>query len=399
MRMRSTIGPFAGALALVVSACASGGGSTPSPIDATADAPGAGVDTGAPDAAGPTAGPRRFETVARLADLPGIRDQPTERGRQIGALVGHAGRLFIGYGDYSANTGPIPVLSFDPVAASFDASRTVATEEILRLAALDGALYIADIDPRGHEALGSVFRLVAFGEDWQKMTPIPEAVHVFDVAAFDGRLWAGSATVYGTTARVASSADGGQTWRDELTRPSPAGAFTRFTHLGPVGGELFTAGWVSTDPSERFAYVLRGGQWRPLAGVPDHGYLVPVSLPDVALIFAFDGDPGKGGTHFASYTLLGETLSPTEPLRDDLRAVQWQADPDGRVWLLARNDAGDAVLASTATGWERIADLPPIAPDAFSAIARLDNTVYLGTLGGDLHAVAGLYEAPAGGSR
>ena len=73
-----------------------------------------------PVADGP--GSQQLELVASRPQIPGIAEQPTERGQVLGVLAAFDGRLHLGYGDYSDNTGPIAMFAWDPMPASGPAS-------------------------------------------------------------------------------------------------------------------------------------------------------------------------------------------------------------------------------------------------------------------------------------
>src|SRR5262245_42593225 len=58
---------------------------------------------------GPCGAPPRL-----LGTPPHAARQPTPRGRTLHATKGWMGRLYFGYGDIEANTGPIEISSYDP---------------------------------------------------------------------------------------------------------------------------------------------------------------------------------------------------------------------------------------------------------------------------------------------
>ncbi|MFQ5460923.1 MAG: hypothetical protein ACE5EL_09030, partial [Anaerolineae bacterium] len=80
-----------------------------------------GADRGAwvsPEAYG-SGGPQGAAFEA-LPNHPHAVSQPTGRGRRIGALNWWRGRLYSGYGDYGANTGPIFISPFDPTTGRYE---------------------------------------------------------------------------------------------------------------------------------------------------------------------------------------------------------------------------------------------------------------------------------------
>lgn len=343
-------------------------------------------------------GARRLVQLASIGDIPGVAGQATERGRAIGTLAPFGARVYLGYGDYSNNTGPIPTVAYDIRDAGFIVGSTLSTEEVLDFQTHGGYLFAADLDPRGHEALGSVFRLGA-REDWRTMPDIPGAVHTFGMTQFDGELYVGTGSVDAGVARVAATDDAGQSWHDAHSTQSLAGEFTRYTHLGATQDELFASGRVYSATSSRpFAYSLQNGEWHELSGVPNDGYLVPLALSDELFMLRFSGDRGKGGTHLDTYQREGDQLLPSNPFPTDERLVNWSIetradDHPARAWILSTRGAGQAVyVADHASEWELVVELPELSDaDSYTAIAYLDNSVYLGTKAGAFFAIEDVF--------
>jgi hypothetical protein len=345
-------------------------------------------------------GARRFVEIAPPGSVPLVMDQPSDRGKSIGALASFGSRVFLGYGDYSNNTGPIVSLSYSLSDAEFHFGSELSTEEVLEFQHHSGYLFAADLDPRGHEALGSVFRLEYENAEWRKMSDIEGAVHTFAMTEFGGRLFATSGSVLADAARVVSSDNAGETWRDEHTTVSPAEGFSRYTHMAASESLLFVSGRVHATPEQGFAYTLSKGDWTPVQAVPQTGFLIPIALGDELIVARFSRDKGKGGTHLQSFELNGDTLAPAQPLPASERLVNWsplEALPwlDRGLWVLSeRDDAKQAVhLATSFDSWELIAELPTLNDgDSFTALCYLDDGVYLGTALGGLYAIEEVFE-------
>lgn len=359
-------------------------------------------------------GARHFVVIAEPGEVPGVANQPTQRGRGIAALAPFGAHLYLGYGDFSENTGPIIDVSYNVQQARFQAREPLETEEILDFQLHAGQLFAAELDPRGHEALGSVLRTGPdAGGAWRAMPDIPGAVHTFGMAEFGGELFVGTGSVEGGTARVAVTNDGGETWRDSHTTASPPGVFTRYTHLGATSSELFVSGRIHGDPSTPFAYIYDGEQWGAVSDLPSDGFLIPLVLDDQFFILQFSGDRGKGGHELGSYSIAeapaGDTgpsraLVPHEPLLAEATCTNWSQAPGTdhippRTWVLTeRSDGTEAVyLAESATDWQLVRELPSLPDaDSFTSIAYLDDTLYLGTAQGGLCAVEEIFELENG---
>src|SRR5688572_31689862 len=73
---------------------------------------------------------------------PGATAQNTNTGKQIATLFPWNGKLFAGYGDYGANTGPIDIYAFDPDSQSFTFVWEANTEAIYNYRAKIGRAHV-----------------------------------------------------------------------------------------------------------------------------------------------------------------------------------------------------------------------------------------------------------------
>jgi len=94
-------------------------------------------------------------------------------------LCPRRGRLYIGYGDYQSNTGPIDVTAWDPVRADFVTVHSSDTEAIDNDRVIGDELYAPATDPRQHADY-------AVGEPWRDQRPVT-AAHAYDIVTLDGR--------------------------------------------------------------------------------------------------------------------------------------------------------------------------------------------------------------------
>ncbi len=374
--------------------------------DVASDDAGPADELDASDVAGPTDDvttdpvvPGDPELLAAHEEMPGIDAQNTARGKRIGSLFPYDGRLYVGYGDFDGNTGPIAVLSFGLTEGGFNADQVLPTEEILRWAVLDGVLYTADIDPDSHQGVGGAYRLDGADGTWETTAPIEEAVHTFDVAAFDGRLWAATGCSPGASARVASSSDLGETWDEEHATAAPDdGGFSRYNFFGPTPTRMFVSGRVHyelLDDAAPFSLVYTpvGDTWVEVSGGPSKDLLVPLVLGEAVWVAGFSGDPGKKGSQEGVWRLEGTELVSAElpPGIDEL--VHWYVDDAGTAWILASGGEHQSVWRAAPSGaaWNEVIQLPANADRApFSAVGHADQRLFLGTREGDLWTVDGV---------
>ena len=150
--------------------------------------------------------------------------------------------LYVGSGDFDKNTGPMYVYTYDPKTEVFTKSDKLLEEEINRFTVSEGVLYAPGIDPRESWKLGNYYTL----EEgvWQKHRTLPDAIHVFDVVAFEGMLFAGLGVSAGKSPAVRST-DGGESFsavafeKDGLTVDTANASLIRTYDLIVFDGALY----------------------------------------------------------------------------------------------------------------------------------------------------------------
>lgn len=205
-----------------------------------------------------------------FARHPSIAAQP-ESGRAVQDLAIHNGELYMGFGNYSANTGPIDVATVNLATGGYDVKTTAATEEINTYRTFNGRLYAPWIDPT---VVGGLYSSDQ-GGTWGTFGPDVENVHIFDVAVLPNgvQLAVGSAnstdrsTYLGATAFV--SYDNGRTWRVEQTdlvsaqNPDVSG-YERYYWIAMIGGKAYIQARDSYAVYGQAAFPIRvfdGNRW------------------------------------------------------------------------------------------------------------------------------------------
>lgn len=205
-----------------------------------------------------------------VATHPQAAAQPTAMGKNLLTLKAYNGKIYAGYGDYGANTGPIAITSLDPTTGSFATapSFTEGTEQIDLYRVLNGKLFAAAVDPSA--ASPSSYYADADGNGSWSQSVVGKSGgldldHVFDIATLTGSdLWlAGSK---GNDATVWHSTDGGTTWTKSLDL-NVANRMERFYGIGAYNGKLYVQA-SSTDlansvsyPLESTSHVYNGSSW------------------------------------------------------------------------------------------------------------------------------------------
>ncbi len=206
------------------------------------------VVTGGSTSAAPARTTTTKTTQGLVSTNPWAAAQPTAWGRQISAVAYFGGEIYVGYGDWNANTGPTHVTSWSPATGAWTDHLTADTEAIEGYRQIGSSLYVPMVDPKANTsdlAVSDPWREVAAG------TAGAAFEHVFDAAQTADGLWlVGSKR--GTEAAMAMrSTDGGTTWSESLTVP---GYGNRFYTAAVINGVLHLQDQYS-------AYQYLNGAW------------------------------------------------------------------------------------------------------------------------------------------
>jgi len=277
-----------------------------------------------------------FETIGTHPDAAA---QPTATGRTISTLRPFRGKIYVGYGDYDANTGPINVRAFNVTSGSFTAPLLSAlTEHILLYREIGGKLYapIIDTSAGGGGATGfAVGTPSGDTETWQNVLPVG-GIHMFDINSLDGTSLMMTGAVTGPTfaGQAWYSPDGVSNWTVSLAvPPRQAGDFTRLYGLGNYQGKLWTQArdtpsrtnppysevWDGTSWSHGPDLLPPDGQtvWRPEEFAGQMVYLTLHNGFQISRMFKFDGttagqayvdSTGNAGSLFRDYAVAGDYL-------------------------------------------------------------------------------------------
>ncbi len=164
--------------------------------------------------------------------------QPTAWGKYIEVLKGYNGKIYSGYGDWNANSGPLSMSPFNPTTKTFESSElTMSSHYVDTFRIIKNKLYAISVDGGADYAVAHVD---AAGKTvWENKTPVG-MTHTFDLVEFGNELcMAGSAGTFGA---IYCGTDDGP-WRQVLQEGPLKGAtadtFTRFYALGSLNGKLY----------------------------------------------------------------------------------------------------------------------------------------------------------------
>jgi hypothetical protein len=305
-----------------------------------------------------------FVLAALHSDAAG---QPTARGRILATLSPFAGRLYVGYGDIDANTGPIVVAAFDPARAGFAREWTSDTEAVYTYRAFGGRLVAPGIDPRAAADY-------AIGPPWRDLRPVG-ADHVYDVATLDGReLWlAGSQGLDATLWRVDERGRGREALR---VAPEDRGGddFARFYFVFTLQGRLYVQARDFHAGPKAAAQVWDGSGWSPgpnLLPAPDAQGWHPQPFGERVVYLGRQTVHPQGSPLF-----VFDGVGVAQPLGALVHDV---AIAEGRLAALATD--GRILITTDLSNWTQAAR----APAGSRSLGALGRDLYVGTEQGALY--------------
>lgn len=338
---------------------------------------------------GSTSNPAPDLPLSLLFVHPEAAAQPTNAGNVIRTLHDFAGKLYSGYGDWNANTGPIVIRSYDPATNNTFQEFTMRTEQIGRFVTVGNRLYAAGIDPGGGGNEEFAFRSVD-SEVWTGSNSPFGYIHVFDIASLDGQgIW-----LFGSTnpdnACSYHSSDGGTTWDykySSLNLDLPG------TTASQGSNRLFFGGIYKGKVYTQSKYYSSSRVFNPVTNTWAVG---PSLLPQAQNSSIFGSRPlefaGKM-VYCATYTAGGfgsmyafDGTRVTEPLKPIMQSYQSIADQQiygGYLYVLAWGSNGGAILrTANLTKWE-LAGRTQLGSYPYS-FRILNGIIYVGGINGQV---------------
>lgn len=130
--------------------------------------------------------------------------------RNVWDLEAFDGRIYLAsgnsYNNLADSAGPVDLWYFDPAAGRFAHDFTAPEDQIEHFVVIDDALFVPGYDKRGSNQAGGIYFLKA--GVWTTWDNVPRAVHVFDVAYFQGRYFAAIRSGDNDDFSLVSSEDG-----------------------------------------------------------------------------------------------------------------------------------------------------------------------------------------------
>lgn len=249
-------------------------------------------------------------------------------------LMVHDGMLHRGAGDYDINTGMFSVWAYNLNTESWQYTGVSEDEEISRFVLIDDALYAPGTDARADWTLGNYYRFE--NGMWERNRTIPDGIHVWDIAKFDGKLFFGLGVDPPTrsTPLVYMNEDGSFTFVPMYKGETKREDLTVITHLRAY--ELYTCG------DRLYAYVQihneNAGTTGEIYRFEDEKFVfqayVTQFLPGVQLTYRhFSGDAQYEDATYLAQNFLYKTTDGVEFTRitmpENAKVSDLLVDEDG----------------------------------------------------------------------
>ena len=326
---------------------------------------------------------------------PYVRRQ-CDDGIGINCLKAWQDRIYIGYGSWSPNRGPVCINYFLPSDNKFvtetvyidDENRNqvfLLEDSISNYVEIVDKLYITGTDPMPYpnETPAESWEWGDFyrndGSGWVKYRTIPNGVHTFDMSKKDGYFFAAIGVEPGEIPLLRSE-DGGESWVDAIASTG----IIRFNHLFKLQHALYAIA-SRGDPGKVYKY---DGNTKLFAETSWN--LMPGNAKAVACIAVTDDRIyyiAMGNNHI--YTALQEQNgvelakhNPDEKIWD-LKIV------DKYLYMLTTVESGDeyTVVIYRIEGTIYKSSVSTVLPSEAISMEILNDTIYLGTRSGVIYSI------------
>jgi Bacterial Ig domain len=311
--------------------------------------------------------------TVKVADHPQAILQSTSDGKRLHTLKTWHDRIYAGFGDYSANTGPIALTPFNGV--SFGTQEFAAdTEAIYQFREINGKLYGLSADPKSsadvvigtYNADGTV--------TWVNKRFVG-TTHAFDIFTLTGNdLWiVGSQGVY---AKAWRSLDGGVTWQESLSvaniNTTRTDDFARFYGAIVQNGKVYVQArdfYGSVHPTSK---VFDGQSWS------DGPYIGDFNTSDT-----FAGqNVFHGSFHVGFYDSLSK-FDGTKAINVAPTYIYNYTIDGDTLYTLAGDGMGTVYKTKDLVNWTKLGATTSVA----RSIAVLNGEIYIGGSDGAIYKV------------
>jgi hypothetical protein len=314
---------------------------------------------------------------ALIAIHPYAIKQPTPTGQDLEDTRGFGGRLYFGYGDLGANTGPIEITGYDPVANQWIDNFNYLTHRIIRYEPIGNALWV----PSGQPMMlpGQDYAVATATNDWGSGgINVGTALHVVEaVERVPGDIYLTGEDFFGsdlTSAAVWRSQNGGpftEIFPDAGSVPEEGNNQVNswFFNAAALDGILYVDfGWIFDGTTWSHPATDLGSFQRPTTFA---GHIVTTTLGE---LWAFDGTT-LHDLHVALFPSTGIEQTTVAPY--PLYEVT-----EGR--LLAIDDTAHVRMTTDLAHWTCLGEAPPDV----RSVGSLNGTIYFGGAAGRVYGYA-----------
>jgi len=294
--------------------------------------------------------------------------------RIIKDLESWHGRIYIGHGDWGANTGPVRAMYFDVGLGELvhDEAFLFDDESIDDFRSFGEVLIAPGTDAREGWEFGNLY-LKQWGESWHKLRTVPGGLHVFDAALTPDKLVVSSSdeTAQG---HIWTSQDQGRTWTHSREIPGEGKSDFRQSLTSFF---ILSGGTYAITPHQG-CFRLDGVEWLELKCLPN-------GISDVVI----EPEVFSGVAVFRPY-YGGRSLY----LFDGSKAFQVKfegyvkdiAVTSSEIWILVGNEiyGSSAWTCFCAADFSLEASLELERGIAAGTLANVDGTFYFGLSSGEL---------------
>ena len=129
------------------------------------------------------------EIVDSNGNVPAHEYYSHTNSRSIRKLKAFDNKIFMGLGDWDANTGPVKILYYDTITGKIETSGTINDEAVGDFNIIDGNLYTTGRDPRDAWEYGSYYVYNIENNNWDKHMHNTGCIHVFDIEKYHDKLF------------------------------------------------------------------------------------------------------------------------------------------------------------------------------------------------------------------
>ena len=341
--------------------------------------------------------PSSAELVA-VGVHPDAVQQSTVRGSTLHTLEAVNGKIYVGYGDYASDTGPMSMRYFDTATGSFSGVlANTNSEAIHRIKVIDGQVWAPTTDPLGFQ-LGGHIRGPASGGNWSSDESL-EVLHFFDISSFSGNpnhlfLSGSGGPSHRFNSILYESQDGGSSWNVVLDLPvpasAPAGWFTRFYGIGELNDTLYVQqSLFGQGVTPLGMYTYSGANWTQqtaptTAGGQSVGFIDPTSFRNEIIVRDFHSGISLG----PAFRFDGSQLTEIDVTGASGKLKFWDHYvADDRLYLLT----GEQTVIATEdfVNWSVVMSE---LPSTLRSIVVADGVLYLGATDASLYRASAVPE-------